>query len=247
MTAAPVLARDCVASIQRWWQRDGFGGVLRAATDEVSAPSDRQIRFRLKKPFPLLADALARHHQHVLHHAGAPGADRCDEAGHRDGRLRPVSLRRRRARRRIARGVRAVRRLRAARRRPARDDRRAEDGALRSRRMVRRARSGDQVRRDARRRVRLVGEPDDRPAGHAEGPAGSDHGGEGPLRLDRHHAVQLPVSAVRQSGDPPHRAVGDRSARVHGGGGRRRSRADQDRHRPVRARHAAGERCRRVA
>ena len=59
MTARPVLARDCVASIQRWWQRDGFGGVLRAATDEVSAPSDRQIRFRLKKPFPLLADALA--------------------------------------------------------------------------------------------------------------------------------------------------------------------------------------------
>ncbi|MEJ0020205.1 MAG: ABC transporter substrate-binding protein [Acetobacteraceae bacterium] len=55
----PVLARDCVASIQRWWQRDGFGGVLRAATDEVSAPSDTVIRFRLKKPFPLLADALA--------------------------------------------------------------------------------------------------------------------------------------------------------------------------------------------
>lgn len=55
----PVLARDCVASIQRWWQRDGFGGVLRSATDEVSAPSDKQIRFRLKKPFPLLADALA--------------------------------------------------------------------------------------------------------------------------------------------------------------------------------------------
>ena len=26
---SPVLARDSVASIQRWWQRDGFGGVLR--------------------------------------------------------------------------------------------------------------------------------------------------------------------------------------------------------------------------
>ena len=56
---SPVLARDCVASIQRWWQRDGFGGVLRLATDDVSAPSDKQIRFRLKKPFPLLRDALA--------------------------------------------------------------------------------------------------------------------------------------------------------------------------------------------
>ena len=128
---SPVLARDCVASIQRWWQRDGFGGVLRAATDEVSAPSDRQIRFRLKKPFPLLADALARHHQHVLHHAGAAGADRSDEAGERDGRLRPVSLRRVRAGGRLARGVRAVRRLCAAHRRSGRDDRGAEDGAFR--------------------------------------------------------------------------------------------------------------------
>jgi peptide/nickel transport system substrate-binding protein len=54
----PVLARDCVASIQRWWQRDGFGGVLRSATDDLSAPTDTVIRFRLKKPFPLLPDAL---------------------------------------------------------------------------------------------------------------------------------------------------------------------------------------------
>ncbi len=55
----PVLARDCVASIKRWWQRDTFGVVLAAATDALSAPSDTVIRFRLKKPFPLLPDALA--------------------------------------------------------------------------------------------------------------------------------------------------------------------------------------------
>jgi peptide/nickel transport system substrate-binding protein len=55
----PVLARDCVASIQRWSKRDGFGGILMAATDELSAPSDRVIRFRMKKPFPLLPEALA--------------------------------------------------------------------------------------------------------------------------------------------------------------------------------------------
>ena len=53
-----VLARDCVASIQRWWQRDGVRRRAGAATDEVSAPSDKHIRFRLKKPFPLLPDAL---------------------------------------------------------------------------------------------------------------------------------------------------------------------------------------------
>ena len=31
-----------------------------AATDEISAPDDRTIVFRLKQPFPLLPDALAK-------------------------------------------------------------------------------------------------------------------------------------------------------------------------------------------
>jgi peptide/nickel transport system substrate-binding protein len=56
----PVLARDCVASIRRWSRRDGFGQALMAATDELSAPDDRTIVFRLKSPFPLLLDALAK-------------------------------------------------------------------------------------------------------------------------------------------------------------------------------------------
>src|SRR5256885_8638615 len=36
----PVLARDCVTTIQRFARRDPFGGALIARTDEVSAPSD---------------------------------------------------------------------------------------------------------------------------------------------------------------------------------------------------------------
>jgi len=56
---APVLARDAVASIQRWWKRDAFGAVLAGRTDEISAVSDSVIRFRLNKPFALLPDALA--------------------------------------------------------------------------------------------------------------------------------------------------------------------------------------------
>ncbi|MCB4824470.1 ABC transporter substrate-binding protein [Roseicella aerolata] len=56
----PVLARDCVASLQRWAKRDGFGQALMAATDELSAPDDRTILFRLKRPFPLLPAALSR-------------------------------------------------------------------------------------------------------------------------------------------------------------------------------------------
>ena len=55
----PVLARDVAQSIRRWAARDVFGGVLLAATDEISAPSDTVVRFRLKKPFPLLPSALA--------------------------------------------------------------------------------------------------------------------------------------------------------------------------------------------
>ena len=57
---APVLARDCVASIRRWAKRDAFGGNLMRATDELSASDDRTIRFRLNKPFPLLPDALGK-------------------------------------------------------------------------------------------------------------------------------------------------------------------------------------------
>ena len=56
----PVLARDCVASIRRWGARDGFGQALLAATDELSAADDRTIVFRLRRPFPLLPDALGK-------------------------------------------------------------------------------------------------------------------------------------------------------------------------------------------
>ena len=56
----PVLARDCVASIQRWGKRDAFGQALLAVADEISAPDDKTIRFRLKQPFPLLPTALGK-------------------------------------------------------------------------------------------------------------------------------------------------------------------------------------------
>src|SRR5215831_16536395 len=55
----PVLARDVVASIRRFAARIGFANALMAATEELSAPDDRTVRFRLKRPFPHLPDALA--------------------------------------------------------------------------------------------------------------------------------------------------------------------------------------------
>ncbi len=56
----PVLARDCVASVKRWGRRDAFGGALLSATDELAAADDRRIVFRLKRPFPLLPNALGK-------------------------------------------------------------------------------------------------------------------------------------------------------------------------------------------
>ena len=55
----PVLARDCVATIQRWAKRDALGQALMQRVAELSAPTDKTIRFRLNKPFSLLSFALA--------------------------------------------------------------------------------------------------------------------------------------------------------------------------------------------
>jgi len=55
----PVLARDVVASIRRFAARVIFANALMDATDELSAQDDRTVRFRLKRPFPHLPEALA--------------------------------------------------------------------------------------------------------------------------------------------------------------------------------------------
>jgi peptide/nickel transport system substrate-binding protein len=56
----PVRARDCVASIRRWAARDQLGQTILGITDELSAANDRDIVFRLKRPFSPLFDALAK-------------------------------------------------------------------------------------------------------------------------------------------------------------------------------------------
>src|SRR6516164_7360610 len=55
----PVLARDVVASIRRFAARISFTNALMTVTEELSAPDDRTVRFRLKRPFPHLPEALA--------------------------------------------------------------------------------------------------------------------------------------------------------------------------------------------
>ena len=58
--STPVLARDGVASVKRWGARDPFGQAVIAAADEISSPDDTTLLFRMKAPFPLLPDALAK-------------------------------------------------------------------------------------------------------------------------------------------------------------------------------------------
>ncbi|HET6306755.1 MAG TPA: ABC transporter substrate-binding protein, partial [Rhodopila sp.] len=79
-----VLARDAIASIKRWAVRDAFGASLMAVTDELSAPSDKQIRFRLKQPFPTLPLALGRGSNTMLpimpeRFAATPGSQQVTE------------------------------------------------------------------------------------------------------------------------------------------------------------------------
>jgi peptide/nickel transport system substrate-binding protein len=80
----PVRAQDCAASIRRWATRDAFGQALWAATDSCDAADDRTLRFRLKKPFPLLPDALAKVGTHLCaimpqRHAELPGTQAVPE------------------------------------------------------------------------------------------------------------------------------------------------------------------------
>ena len=56
----PVLARDAAASLKRWAKRDVYALSVFQGVDEVSALSDKVLQFRLKRPFRLLADLLAK-------------------------------------------------------------------------------------------------------------------------------------------------------------------------------------------
>ena len=54
----PVLSRDCIASIQRWGKRDGFGQRLMSQVVEMKVVDDQSFEIRLNKPFPIMRYAL---------------------------------------------------------------------------------------------------------------------------------------------------------------------------------------------
>lgn len=57
---SPVRAQDVVASLKRWAKRDQMGRSLMESTEELSALDDKTVRFKLKKKFPLILNALGR-------------------------------------------------------------------------------------------------------------------------------------------------------------------------------------------
>jgi peptide/nickel transport system substrate-binding protein len=57
---APVRGADCVASLRRWMARDPLGQTLALAMDEMSGGNEADFTMRLKEPFPLLLEGLAK-------------------------------------------------------------------------------------------------------------------------------------------------------------------------------------------
>ena len=56
----PVRSADCIASIDRWSKRDALGQKLAEVTDSWKAVNDKTFTLKLKRPFPLALEALAK-------------------------------------------------------------------------------------------------------------------------------------------------------------------------------------------
>src|SRR5262249_34119777 len=56
----PVLAKDAVASINRWSAREAMGLMIKAIENEIVAVDDRTFRWSFKKPFPNILLVLGK-------------------------------------------------------------------------------------------------------------------------------------------------------------------------------------------
>src|ERR1700693_4559662 len=57
---SPVLARDCAASIARWAKREPFRQLLDKVVEGYGSADDKTVEIKLKKPFPLLLNAIGK-------------------------------------------------------------------------------------------------------------------------------------------------------------------------------------------
>src|SRR5438552_13916759 len=56
----PVRSADCSASIDRWPKRDALGQKMAEVTESWKAVDDKTFTLKLKRPFPLALEALAK-------------------------------------------------------------------------------------------------------------------------------------------------------------------------------------------
>ena len=154
----PVTAEDCVASLKRWGKVDSMGQKLMDFTASIEAADARSIVLKLKEPYGLLSELIAKMSSYVpfmmpKRLAGTPP----DKTYPRADRLRPVQVRgqripaRRESRLREEHGLYPTQRA-------AELDLRRQDGEGRPRRMGHDAGRADRDERAAIRRYRFHGE-----------------------------------------------------------------------------------------
>ena len=56
----PVRSADCIASIERWAKRDALGQKMAESTEAWTAVNDKTFTLKLKRPFPLTLEGLAK-------------------------------------------------------------------------------------------------------------------------------------------------------------------------------------------
>src|SRR6476646_12286312 len=56
----PVRSADCIASVERWAKRDALGQKLAEVTEGWKAVDDKTFTLKLKRPFALVLEALAK-------------------------------------------------------------------------------------------------------------------------------------------------------------------------------------------
>jgi peptide/nickel transport system substrate-binding protein len=60
-----VLAKDVVASLNRWMERDQMGLMLKAIQQDLTAVDDRTVKWVLKRPYPKMLFALGKNNSPV--------------------------------------------------------------------------------------------------------------------------------------------------------------------------------------
>ena len=83
---APVTAEDVVASLKRWWVKDGGCHIIQKFSNELTAFDNKTFRLVLNQPYGLVLDTLAK-----LATAGGMPRPRASEAPARHSSSRPGS------------------------------------------------------------------------------------------------------------------------------------------------------------